>query len=128
MILDTNVLIRLERELNKGKIGPAAQFLENLPQGRICITPTVAGEFCSGTSMAERGIWEEALAPYEMLKITPETAWIYGVIYRDLSKRGELIGTNDMWIAATALTHGLPVATGNVREFEKVDGLLVVPV
>jgi predicted nucleic acid-binding protein len=128
MILDTNILIRLERELNKREIGPATQFLENLPEGRICITLTVAGEFCSGTSMAEREIWEEALAPYEMLEITPETAWIYGGIYRELSKRGELIGTNDMWIAATALTHGLPIATGNVREFEKVDGLLVVPV
>lgn len=128
MILDTNVLIRLERELKGGESGPAVRFLEDLPQGRICIIPTIAGEFCSGISMAERKIWDDALEPYEMLEITPESAWIYGMIYRDLAKRGELIGTNDMWIAATALTHGLPVATGNIREFEKVDGLAVVPV
>ena len=32
------------------------------------------------------------------------------------------------WIAATALTHGPPLATGNVREFERVRRLLVVPV
>ena len=44
MILDTNVLIRLERELRKGEAGPATQFLESLPQGRICITPTIAGD------------------------------------------------------------------------------------
>ena len=128
MIFDTNVLIRLERELKKGETGPVTEFLEKLPQGRICITPTIAGEFCSGISMADRRLWDEALAPYEMLEITSETAWIYGVVYRDLSARGELIGANDMWIAATALSHGLPIATGNVREFEKVSRLIVVPV
>ena len=128
MILDTNVLIRLERELRKGESGPATQFLESLPQGRICITPTIAGEFCSGISMADREVWDEALAPYEMLEITAETAWIYGAIYRDLAQRGELIGTNDLWIAATALKHGLPLATGNFREFERVRSLVVVQV
>ena len=71
VILDTNVLIRLERELKKRESGSVVRFLENLPQGRICITPTIAGEFCSGISMAERKIWDDALAPYEMLKITP---------------------------------------------------------
>ncbi len=128
MILDTNVLIRLERELRKGEAGPATKFLESLPQGRICITPTIAGEFCSGISMADRGIWDEALAPYEMLEITPETAWVYGAVYRDLAPRGKLMGTNDLWIAATALTHGLPLATGNVREFGRVQRLVLVAV
>ena len=128
MILDTNVLIRLERELRKGETGPVTHFLECLPQGRICITPTIAGEFCSGISMANRTLWDEALAPYEMLEITPETAWIYGSIYRDLASQGNLIGTNDLWIAATAITHGLPLATGNVHEFQRVQGLVIVPV
>ncbi len=128
MILDTNILIRLERELKMGVSGPAIQFLEGLPTGRLCITPTIAGEFGSGVSMADRSLWEEALALYEMLEITPDAAWFYGKIYRDLSKRGKLIGTNDMWIAATALAHRMPVATGNVGEFRRVDGLEVISV
>ena len=128
MILDTNVLIRLERELRKQESGPATRFMEQLPPSRICITPTIAGEFCSGASMSKRAIWEKALAPYEMLDITSETSWIYGEIYRHLAAEGQLIGANDIWIAATALTHRLPVATGNIREFEKVNGLTAVPV
>ena len=36
--------------------------------------------------------------------------------------------TYGSWIAATAMTYGLPVATGNIREFKKVTGLPVVPV
>ncbi|MGJ8634119.1 MAG: type II toxin-antitoxin system VapC family toxin [Luteolibacter sp.] len=128
MILDTNVLIKLERELKKGEEGPATRFLKKLPQGRICITPTVAGEFRSGNSMANKKLWNEALAPYEMLKITPETSWIYGEIYRNLAARGSLIGANDMWIAATALTYFLPVATGNTQEFQRVENLTVLPI
>ena len=81
MILNTNVLIRLERELKKREIGPATRFLGSLIDGRICITPTIAGEFCSGSSMADRDKWNEALAPYEMLGITPETAWTYGTVF-----------------------------------------------
>ncbi|MFT4640767.1 MAG: putative nucleic acid-binding protein [Verrucomicrobiales bacterium] len=39
-----------------------------------------------------------------------------------------MIGTNDLWIAATGLTHGLPIATGNGVEFKRVPGLDVVRV
>lgn len=128
MILDTNILIRLERELKKRERGSAILFIEALPTGRLCITPTIAGEFGSGVSMADKTLWQDALAPYEMLEITPETAWLYGEVYRDLSKHGKLIGTNDMWIAATALAHNMAIATGNYGEFRRVDGLEVIPV
>jgi tRNA(fMet)-specific endonuclease VapC len=63
-----------------------------------------------------------------MLEITRETGWIDGAVCRDLAPRGELIETNDLWIAATAMTHGLPLATGNAREFGRVRGFTVVQV
>lgn len=43
-----------------------------------------------------------------------------------MSARGGLIGAHDLWIAATALTHGLSVATGNADEFRRVPGLHVI--
>jgi predicted nucleic acid-binding protein len=118
----------LERELRKGETGPATSFLEKLPQRRICSTPTIAGEFCQGISIPDRGLWDEAFAPHEMLEITRETGWIDGAVCRDLAPRGELIETNDLWIAATAMTHVLPLATGNAREFGRVRGFTVVQV
>lgn len=57
-----------------------------------------------------------------------EAAWHYGDQYRSLASQGELIGSNDLWIAATALAHELPLATGNLQEFERVRGLKVVVV
>ena len=128
MILDTNVLVRLEREHQRRMNGPATQFLTKNASERFFITPTTIGEFGCGQSMAERGKWEEALAIFEFLPLDREVSWIYGEIYRHLASQGKLIGVNDLWIAATALRHDVPVATGNVREFERVPGLRVISV
>jgi len=38
----------------------------------------------------------------------------------------EPIGAHDLWIAATALAHGLGVATRNSAHFNRVAGLRVV--
>jgi len=37
-----------------------------------------------------------------------------------------LIGANDLWIAATAITYGKGLVTANEREFTRVPGLRVV--
>ena len=128
MIIDTNILIRLERETRSGNPDVATNFFQSLTDTRICITPTVAGEIACGASMIGREVWEKFLMPFELVPINAETTWQYGVQYRDLAKRGELIGTNDLWIAATALAHQLPVATSNTGEFQRVSGLKVVAV
>jgi tRNA(fMet)-specific endonuclease VapC len=128
VIVDTNILILLERETRKGLDGVATKFFVSLTETRICITPTIAGEIACGASMSGREVWERFIKPFEILPINAETTWHYGVQYRALAKRGELIGTNDLWIAATALAHQLPVATANLGEFQRVDGLQVVAV
>jgi predicted nucleic acid-binding protein len=49
-------------------------------------------------------------------------------VWAELESEGNLIGAHDLWIAATALSHGMDVATANPRDFERVPGLNVVPV
>lgn len=56
----------------------------------------------------------------------PETAGeIYGVVRAELAKKGEIIGNNDLWIAAHALASGLTLVTNNEKEFRCVRGLKV---
>ena len=41
---------------------------------------------------------------------------------------GNPLGAHDLWIAATALRHGMDVATADARDFKRVPGLTVVPI
>ena len=56
----------------------------------------------------------------------PESAAeIYGAIRAGLESKGEMIGNNDLWIAAHSLAAGLTLVTNNEREFRRVRGLKV---
>jgi tRNA(fMet)-specific endonuclease VapC len=127
LVLDTSFVVRAEREARRGVRGSADAFLAQHPDDTFFITFTVAGELACGQSAAVRSDWERLCHPYPILSWSAEVAWRYGEIYRDLSVRGQLIGANDMWIAATALTHGFGVVTANSAEFNRVFGLLVKP-
>ena len=61
-----------------------------------------------------------------ILPITEPIAVRAATIYANLQPRGELIGDADILIAATALTHGLAIVTGNTSHFERIPGLHVV--
>lgn len=126
LILETTVLIDLEREHNHGTPGRAVAFLERHEDFRLYLPFVVAGELAAGTSLRDRERWERFLAPLFVLESSPEVSWQYGRAYRHLRDNGQLIGANDLWIAATALAHGMPVVTRNVEHYRRVPGLEVV--
>ena len=43
----------------------------------------------------------------------------------DLAARGELIGNNDLWIAAHAKSLEVILVTNNEKEFQRVGGLTI---
>ncbi len=126
LILETTFLIDLERELARGENGPAQRFLESHASHRLFITPTIAGELAAGASLADRARWERFPSPLRVLPITGDVGWEYGCAARYLRENGAMIGGNDLWIAATAVAHGLPVVTRNARYYRRVPGLDVM--
>lgn len=126
MILETTFLIDLERELRREEEGAAQAFLARHSTDVLRITFTIAGELAAGTSRGDRGRWEEFLRPFEVLASTADVCWEYGQAYRYLKTNGLLIGTNDLWIGATALANDEPVVTRNTDEFSRIPGLVVL--
>ena len=51
-----------------------------------------------------------------------KTADFYAVVWMQLRRKGKPIPSNDLWIAATALQHGLAVFTYD-QHFQDIDGL-----
>lgn len=126
LILDTNFVITAEREANRRVVGRADAFLAQHQEDSFFITFTVAGELACGQSAAAKAQWQRLCRPYAVLPWTFEISWQYGELYRLLAGSGTLIGTNDLWIAATALVHGMALVTTNQGEFERVPGLVVI--
>ena len=126
MILDSNFLIHLERERRRKEQGPASEFLLLNAGSSLVITPTIAGEIACGESMSDRRSWVTFMGFFPSLEISPRVSWHYGEVFRYLKKRGQMIGQNDLWIAATGLVHDHSVVTRNTSEFARVPGLKVL--
>ena len=79
-----------------------------------------------GRRAQRRAFVEHLLASLEPLPITEAVARIHAEVWAELSRRGDVVGAHDLWIGATALAHGLGVATGNAADFRRVPGLRVL--
>ena len=123
LILETSFLIDLEREHNRGTPGRAVAFLEAREDARLYVTFTIAGELAAGASLAERAAWESFLGPFYTLPSSPEVCWEYGRAYRYLQSNRRLIGSNDLWIAATAIAYRMPLVTADRERFARVPEL-----
>ena len=84
----------------------------------VWVSPVVLGELQAGFRRGScRRENEEALQRFldspnvRVLRIEQETAECYGEIQASLRKAGTPIPTNDIWIAASAMQHGLRVVT-----------------
>jgi|SRR4030095_14815552 tRNA(fMet)-specific endonuclease VapC len=126
LILETSFLIDFEREMHRKKEGPAIHFLSALKDSRLYVTFTIAGELAAGATLSDKIRWESFLEPFQILECTREVCWQYGQLYRYLQQNRSLIGTNDLWIASTAVAYSLPLVTRNVEHFKRIPHLEII--
>ena len=126
LILETTFLVDLEREARAETPGRVHKFLEASGDSVLCVTLTTAGELAAGPRVAGRERWQELVGRFNLLIPDLECSWQYGQAFRYLKDNGMLIGANDLWIAATALAHALPLVTRNEEHFRRVPGLQVI--
>ena len=128
LLIDTDLLIDQERSEDR------ATALDDLLAGEDCAISVISmSELLHGALRAtgarrvrRRAFVEHLLGGLQAIPITQGVARVHAEAWAALQARGELIGAHDLWIAATALAHGLGVATRNAGEFSRVDGLRVV--
>lgn len=126
VLIDTSVLVNAERR---------GRSLEGvLGERDRAISVITASELLHGVHRAKddrirtrrQAFVEYLISSIEPLPITTPVARAHAEIWARLEQHGEVIGAHDMWIAATALSHGMAVATANATEFQRVPGLTVV--
>lgn len=122
LLVDTNAYSAFMR-------GDAAMVEAIAHADRLHLNAVVLGELLGGFAAGTR----EAASRQELarflasprvgvLPVTTETADSYALVYSALRRKGTPIPANDLWIAASALEHGLGLLTLDAH-FRAVDGL-----
>ena len=123
---DTNICIYFL----KG-IFPCLQkkVIESQPD-KIKIPSMVAAELVYGARKSKQTARntekvERFLKPLQIIPFDMEAATMYGRIRASLEENGNIIGFNDMIIAATVLAHNGILVTNNSEEFSRIEGLIL---
>ncbi len=98
---------------------------------RILVNPVVLGELRAGFAAGERREKNEAeLISFlesprvDVVSMNEDTSVFYAAIYVALRQAGTPIPSNDLWIAASAMQHGLCVVTTDTH-FRKVQSIVL---
>lgn len=125
-LLDANIVIYLRQRRPETVV----RRFDRLQPGEAALSVIAYGELLYGVmKSSQRAAGLERLRELSQalpaLPLPEKAAETYGLIRADLESRGEMIGNNDLWIAAHALASGLTVVTNNEKEFRRVRGLKV---
>lgn len=121
LLLDTSALSALF--LGRAEVVEAVR-----EAGEIAVNPVVVGEVLAGWRKTG-GRYERDLRDFldgprvRVVDITEATGQRYAVIVESLRKAGTPVPTNDVWIAASAMEHGLTVLTAD-RHFGRIREIL----
>jgi tRNA(fMet)-specific endonuclease VapC len=127
VLIDTGLLVDLERGVANPEVDGAIGE-EDRAISVITVSELLHGVHrADGAQRARRSAFvEHLLAGMRALEINEQIARVHADIWAQLATRGEVIGAHDLWIAATALAHGMGLATGNTREFKRIPGLRLI--
>lgn len=125
-LLDTNTCIRY---LN-GRSPAVRRRLANYSDADFVVCSVVKAELFFGAAhsddpVATRVKQDAFLSRFVSLAFDDAAADHYGPLRAHLTRLGQLIGPNDLLIAAIALANQLALVTNNVAEFLRVPGLVV---
>lgn len=122
-LLDTDICIYVRQQRPQ-----VVQHFRKLRDGEAVLSVITYGELMYGA--AKSGHRTAALSKMRELMLflpvmpLPETAGeLYGTVRAELEAKGEMIGNNDLWIAAHALAADLTLVTNNQKEFRRIRGL-----
>lgn len=123
-LLDTNICIYIAKQqplsvLNK---------FEKLSVGEVGMSVVTFGELFYGVQKSHHPkknseFLEELISLIPPLPMPVDAGKHYGEIRSKLEKHGKLIGNNDLWIAAHALSLELTLISNNLKEFSRIGHL-----
>jgi len=126
-MLDTDTCIYIKKQ----KPPQVLKKFQTLSPAEVCMSAITFAELMNGALKSQ--LIEHNLAKLKILRqiirVEPfdeKAAEKYGYIRSTLERKGMIIGSNDLLIAAHALSVHKTLVTNNEREFSRIEGLLIV--
>lgn len=125
-LLDTNIL----SELVKKK--PNSNFilkLKSVPPRSLYTSSICVFELRFGIALRDdfdifwQRIMDSILSRISILNFGEEEANIAGDVMAQLQKKGQILGVEDVYIAATAISSKCTLVTANTKHYERINGL-----
>jgi tRNA(fMet)-specific endonuclease VapC len=125
ILLDTDVCIHALKKRSRSLL---EKFSAN--DGTMAISDVTLFELYYGAERYENpqqrlAVIESFASRLDVLPFDSRAARHAGEIRSALERTGQMIGAYDVMIAGVARSQGLVLATNNIREFQRVEGLRV---
>lgn len=126
-LLDTNILIALSKPIPDS---PLSRWLQRCPASDLVLSSVVLAEIEYGIAKStrqahNRQVFDAIVQGFRIEAFDQTASRCYGSLRAELERRGQLIGPNDLMIAAHALALDLTLVTDHTGEFSRVAGLRV---
>jgi tRNA(fMet)-specific endonuclease VapC len=125
-LVDTDIIIYWLR----GKHPQISQKIEEIDSNALRLSAITVAELYFGAHNSSKPqenlqLLEELLAEVQVIPFEVSTAAVFGQVKTQLRQSGYTISDSDIFIAATALAHGMILVTNNEKHFGLVARLMI---
>jgi len=124
-LLDTNIVIYVIKQRPRIALDRFNREHGHMAVSSITLAELIHGAEKSNDPSRNLAAVEDFCSRLVVLPYGDKAAWHYGSIRAALEKMGMTIGINDLHIAGHARSEGLTLVSNNLREFERVPGLVL---
>lgn len=122
-LLDTNIVIYVIKRRPPEVLETFNQHTTRMAISSVTLAELIYGAEKSHNVSQNLEAVEEFASHLEVLPYDEKAAQHYGEIKAELERRGQVIGLNDIHIAAHARSQGLILVSNNLKEFNRVPHL-----
>jgi len=123
ILLDSSVLIELFRKKDKKK---TLFYILSQSNKDLCISSITYYEIGIGNRKSHFEYWDTLTENLTVIPFDKACSISAIEIYLNLLGTNKMIDLADLLIGATALTHNIPIATLNIKHFERIKGLEII--
>lgn len=123
LMVDTSLLIDYFRKTDKNNARLVNHFKT---YGNLYISSITEFEVLNGAKQLQLEFWDGMLPRFTILHFDSKAARQAAAITEQLKSKRKNIDKPDLFIAATAIAHGLHFDTLNIKHFTHIDDLLML--